>query len=70
MKKTLNEKEAALYVGMSVSFLRIARMEGDRKNRTAGPSYVKIGRSVRYLISDLDSFLEKNRKVSCEIEST
>ena len=44
----LTEKEAARYTAMSCSFLRQARMDGDRKNRTPGPPYLKIGRSVRY----------------------
>lgn len=61
MKKSINEKEAAPYIGMSISFLRQSRMEGNRQNRTPGPPYVKIGRAVRYLVNDLDTWLEQNR---------
>ena len=57
----LKEREAATYVGMSVSYLRQTRMEGNRKGRTPGPPYIKIGRAVRYLIEDLDVWLKENR---------
>ncbi len=39
--KTLNEKEAAQYVGMSVSFLQKDRMNGILPGRTHGPRYRK-----------------------------
>lgn len=59
--KTLTEKEAARYISMSIPFLRQSRTDGNRQNRTPAPSYIKIGRSVRYLISDLDNWLLANR---------
>lgn len=49
-----NEKEAALYIGMSVAWLRISRMHG----RPDAPPFLKIGRSVRYRKEELDSWLE------------
>ncbi len=60
-KVTLTEHEASEYIGMSRSFLRKDRMDGIRKNRTAGPQFLKIGRSIRYLKDDLDAWLLKNR---------
>jgi predicted DNA-binding transcriptional regulator AlpA len=33
-------------------------MEGNRGNRTPAPPFIKIGRSVRYLKEDLDSWLD------------
>jgi predicted DNA-binding transcriptional regulator AlpA len=57
----VNEAITAEYIGMSISFLRQSRMDGRRKGRTTGPSYIKIGRAVRYLISDLDAWLEEHR---------
>lgn len=60
-KRALNEKEAAVYIGMSPSFLRQARSNGDRLNRTPSPRHIKIGRSVRYLIEDLNSWLDAFR---------
>ncbi len=47
-KEMLSEREAADYIGMSRSFLRQDRMTGYRKNRTPGPSYLRIGRNIRY----------------------
>ena len=60
---TLTEQQAALYIAMSRSFLRQGRMNGDREGRTPTPPYLKIGsRSVRYLIEDLDAWLEQFRQ--------
>lgn len=55
------EAEAAHYIGMSRSFLRQARMDGRRLNRTPGPPFSKIGRKVLYLKDDLDRWLEQHR---------
>jgi hypothetical protein len=46
---------------MSRSFLRQSRMNGKRKNRTAGPPFLKIGRKVLYLADDLDDWLLEHR---------
>lgn len=62
-KNIFKEKEAAEYIGMSRSFLRQDRMNGLRERRTAGPSFIKIGRSIRYLKEDLDAWLMKHRQV-------
>ena len=58
----LTELQAAHYLSMSRSFLRQGRMNGDRENRTPTPPYLKIGRSVRYLKEDLDTWLEQFRQ--------
>jgi len=58
----LKDPEAALYIGMSESFLRQSRMDGVRENRTPGPPFVKIGRAVRYLREDLDTWLKAYRQ--------
>jgi predicted DNA-binding transcriptional regulator AlpA len=57
-KRALSEIETAEYIGMSRSFLRQSRMEGNRENRTPAPPFIKIGRAVRYLKDDLDNWLE------------
>jgi predicted DNA-binding transcriptional regulator AlpA len=54
----IKERDAARYIGMSVPFLRLSRMNG------AGPSFLKLGRAVRYDIRDLDSWLNSKR-VEC-----
>jgi len=51
-KRAYTEQETSTYIGMSRSFLRQARMEGQRKNRTDAPPFIKIGRAVRYLKED------------------
>jgi excisionase family DNA binding protein len=50
----LTEKEAARYIGMSRSFLARARMIGDKN----APSFLKLGRAIRYRITDLNAWLE------------
>lgn len=57
-KRALSEIETAEYIGMSRSFLRQSRMEGNRENRTPAPPFIKIGRAVRYLKDDLDNWLD------------
>jgi len=56
-RRALDEKETAIYIKMSRSFLRQDRMNGPRENRTPGPRYARIGRRIRYLIDDLDQWL-------------
>ncbi len=58
----LPEEPAAEYIGMSRSYLRQGRMNGGRKGRTPTPPYLKIGRSIRYRLSDLDQWLEQFRQ--------
>ena len=53
-KPTLSTPEAAAYLGLAVSTLNKWRVYG-----TAGPRFLKLGRAVRYLRSDLDAFLEQ-----------
>jgi predicted DNA-binding transcriptional regulator AlpA len=56
----LNEKEAAIALGVSVSFLRKSRCEGCKKvtletvnDEESAPPFVKIGGRVKYPTSDL-----------------
>jgi len=91
IKRALNEKEAAVYISMSRSFLRQSRTAGhynkkdasaddepsddgetpDYKpleNRTPGPRYIRIGsRAIRYLVEDLDAWLEQFRVDTTQI---
>ena len=50
----LDEHRAARYLGLCVKTLRNWRSAGK------GPSYIKIGRIVRYRMRDLDDFVEDN----------
>ena len=63
MRDILTEKEAAEYICMSRSFLSQDRMNGHRANRTPGPAFLKIGRSIRYRKEDLDDWLKQHRMV-------
>ena len=56
----LTEREAALDLRMSVAWLRRKRLEGAR-NGDAGPPYVKLGNSVRYLRGDLRAYKAARR---------
>ena len=62
LARAFNEVDASRYIGMSISFLRQSRMDGIRESRTPGPPFVKIGRAVRYLRDDLDTWLESYRQ--------
>ena len=57
MSIVLDEKSAARYLGLSDRSLQARRAAGQ------GPTFVRIGRSVRYLQSDLDDMLAASRVV-------
>ena len=57
--QTLNEHEASRYIGMSRSWLAQARSNGNEN----APPFLKLGRAVRYLRSDLDDWLADQRSV-------
>jgi predicted DNA-binding transcriptional regulator AlpA len=63
IKSTLTEIEAAEYLGLSRATLRRARMQGARSSYISSPPFLKIGRAIRYLKSDLDKWLEQHRVV-------
>lgn len=60
-QRAFTEIQAAIYIGMSASFLRIGRLDGPRANRTPAPPHAKVGRKVLYLRDDLDAWLEQHR---------
>ncbi len=51
-KRLLTGQEAAAYLGLSEQTLRIHRIRG------GGVRFVKVGRLVRYRISDLEAYLD------------
>jgi len=69
-KINFTEKEAAPYIGMSRSFLRHARIDGNRENRTPAPCFIKIGRSIRYPKEELDLWLAQFPRQSHLYEHT
>ena len=60
-KQVVNDHEAARIIAMSVHFLRQARYREPTGDRTPGPAYYKIGRSIRYNVEDLDTWLTEHR---------
>jgi predicted DNA-binding transcriptional regulator AlpA len=56
--KVLNDVETSKYIGMSTSWLRMARCTGNPD----APPFIKIGRSVRYRLNDLDAWLNSRVK--------
>ncbi len=59
MQNLLDSKKAAEYLGVSVAFLERDRWEGARI------PFCKIGkRAVRYRLSDLDEYIEKQIRQS------
>jgi predicted DNA-binding transcriptional regulator AlpA len=59
--RLLNERETAEFLRISRSSLRQARMSGLREKRIKSPPFIKIGRSVRYSLDDLISWLSSHR---------
>ncbi|WP_109995148.1 helix-turn-helix domain-containing protein [Salinisphaera sp. LB1] len=55
--KTLTTRSAALYLGISESWLRQRRCYGPRHGEKPGPPYVKLGGAIRYRRTDLDLWL-------------
>ena len=51
----LTESEAAARLGLRVATLRAWRNQG------RGPAYVRLGRAIRYLTTDIEDFLRSNR---------
>lgn len=60
---TLNERDAARYLGLSHYTLRQARARVWAKpyRQPSGPAYLKLGRTVRYRLADLDAYLDAHR---------
>lgn len=50
----LTEKEAAQVMGLSVNTLR------NKRHLREGPSYAKLGRAVRYSLSQIMAYMESN----------
>lgn len=63
--RLLTERDAATYVGMSRQFLRKSRLDGAREDHTPGPPFIRLGRSIRYAIDDLDAWISEHRQQVC-----
>ena len=54
----LDEKTTADLLGVSKRWLQSRRQVGD------GPTYIKVGRLVRYKVDDLETWIASNRRRS------
>jgi predicted DNA-binding transcriptional regulator AlpA len=52
--RLLCEKNAARFLGLSIRTLQAWR------HRSVGPSYVRAGRSIRYRLHDLNTWITRN----------
>ena len=62
--RALTEREVAELLGLSVATLRAWRHRGK------GPRFLRLGRSVRYLPSDLDDFVRASAVDTRSISSS
>ncbi len=53
--KTVDEKTAARILGIAVQTLR------NWRHVRRGPAYVKMGRSVRYQLRDIQAYIDERR---------
>lgn len=61
-RSLLTEEEAAKYLTISKSFLRVSRSKKTEKARhVEGPKFIRLGRSIRYEKDGLDSWLEEKK---------
>jgi len=61
VKKYLFNDEAAKYIGFKPSTLRLSRHTGVLAGVDT-PEFIKIGKSVRYDVADLDLWMSQFRK--------
>lgn len=59
-ERYLTQREAARYANCSESWLRALRLKGST-SRVKAPAYIRIGRCIRYRISDLEEWIESHR---------
>lgn len=60
-RRMLRTEDAANYTGLSASTLNKLRLTG------GGPEYIKLGKTVVYDPSDLDSWLSSKRRRSTSV---
>ena len=53
--QSLDERQASKVLGMAVQTLR------NWRHQRRGPVYVKLGRSVRYQMDDLENYIQKQK---------
>jgi hypothetical protein len=67
IRRLLDTKAAAKYIGMSAAFFRLSRYKGVTGNRTPGPPYIRIGRRALYDLCDLDAWINSFKKITPKV---
>jgi hypothetical protein len=60
-RRLVKEREAAEFLGLSCGFLRASRLQNPR---CGGPPFIRVGRSVRYDLRDLEDWVREHRLTS------
>ena len=64
--RALSEGAAGSYIGYSGAWMRKTRTEDEeriaRGEDSIGPPYIRVGRSIHYLIEDLDAWLDLQKE--------
>ena len=62
----LDEKQAAKFLGVSLSYLRKSRSEGAPGDRTPAPPFVRLDGRVKYKLATLKAWVDEleERRVS------
>jgi len=55
VSRVIDDNEAANELGLAVQTLR------NWRNKCKGPPYLKIGRSIRYQVEDIETYKRKKR---------
>ncbi|MDR0764627.1 MAG: hypothetical protein LBE65_03435 [Synergistaceae bacterium] len=64
--KMLNERDAAKYIGKSVSFLRTCRYKAKRGEMDTGPRYIRVrNKFILYPIKELDDWSSRRLFSTC-----
>lgn len=61
-KRLYTTKEAAAYMGISESYLKKIRCEGQIRERLGPPPFIRIGsgrKGIRYVKEDLDTWIDE-----------
>ena len=59
LKRGFSTRQAADYIGRSISWLRKRRLRGRDDPGEPGPAFIRDGMTVTYLREDLDKFLDE-----------
>lgn len=58
LPRLISQKELCEYLGKSEAWAERARLEG------SGPPFCRLGRSIRYLVSDVEDWIAHSKRKS------